>query len=365
MISPNFGGSGHQIEMQFGSPHMGIVRQPPPTSVPPPQTNIHHNPPPWIKPVGNQKVEVEQSKMTNQDVDTSAVVQPIEEVKMDICDTWEQEKVQRLTEEVEKFEQEVMNIEKSSKAKEKGDPVREVTIEPEKLAAKDDNKSEKLTTEDNHKPGKLLGKDNALDKLTTEDNKLDELAVEDVKLEKTVEDDKKVNEPAATNIPVELAADIYKQTTEIQSELKDDSLIEMENLDDANLDNEKEAISLEANKNAKKPEDPKEEIPKELLMDDNKDFQKRSDDGTSSKAALMADTRVYDIQQTGESNETQDEVDHMLKSKSDNGVLEQQPEGVEENKCDVKSEECHTDGDDAMDLQDSSSETNEHATGNA
>ena len=362
MISPNFGGSGHQIEMQFGSPHMGIVRQPPPTSAPPPQTNIHHNPPPWIKPVGNQQVEVEQSKLTNQDVGTCAdTVQPIEEVKMDICDTWEQEKVQRLTEEVEKFEQEVMNIEKSSKAKEKGDAVTAVTIEPEKLAAKDD-KSEKLTTEDNHKPEKLFGKGNALDKLSTEDKKLDELAVEDVKLEKeTVEDDKKMNKLATTNIPVELAADIYKQTTETQSELKDDS---MENLDDTTLDNEKEAMSSEANKNAKKPEDPKEEIPKELLMDDNKDFQKKND-GTSSKAALIADTKVDDIQQTDESNETEDKMDHMLKSKSDSGVLEQQPEGEEENKCDVKSEECHTDGDDAMDLQDSSSETNEPATGNA
>jgi len=367
MVGPNFGGAGHQMEMQFGGPHMGIVRQPPPTSVPPPQTSmqhqasINHNPPPWIKSVGSQQMEVEQTKLTNQDIsnpEPEGTVQPIEEVKMDICDTWEQEKVQRLTEEVEKFEQEVMNIEKSSKSKEKGDQVTEALNKPEKLAAKD--KPENLSAE-NYKPGKLP---DTLDKLATKDNKPDELAVENIIPEKkTVEDDSKVYEPAAENIPVELAVDNCKLTTETQS---DDSITAIKK-DDLILGNEKEDLLFKANEDAKKP---REEISKELPMDDNNEDIKK--DGTSTVVAddmAMAYTKVDSIQQTGDSipsNETED--NHMLQSKLENDAVEQQP-GREvgenkETKCDsVKGEEHHTEGDDAMDLQESSSETNEPATG--
>jgi len=136
MVSPTFGG-GHQMEMQFGGPQismqhmplgsghqMEMLQQPLSTNMPPPQINSTQFP----SAVGNQiptnkfgehHIESKQdqagseSDLNGKSVEPSTV-ENNEGDKMDICDTWEQEKVQRLAEEVEKFEQEVMNIERNS-----------------------------------------------------------------------------------------------------------------------------------------------------------------------------------------------------------------------------------------------------------
>ena len=130
------------MEIRFGTPQMNmqqmasghqmeILRQPPPTSIPPPQINPNQflsavasqNLPPDTP--GERQMESQQQVQTGQEGDhreSETVTKPVEPSaaenddsdKMDICDTWEQEKVQRLTEEVEKFEQEVMNIEKNN-----------------------------------------------------------------------------------------------------------------------------------------------------------------------------------------------------------------------------------------------------------
>ena len=366
------------MEMQFGGPPMGIVRQPPPTSILPPQANMQHqasmnqNPPPWIKPVGSQQMEVEQSKLTIQDMDTSAepvdMAQPIEEVKMDICDTWEQEKVQRLTEEVEKFEQEVMNIEKSSKTKDTCEPI---TKTPEKLVAKDDKPENLATTKPDAKdddiPEKLV--DNKLDELAVEDNKPDEP-------EKLVaKDDNGLDKLAAEDKLVELAAKVYKPATETQSE-PEDSKTEIGELDikeDATLDNKKEDLQFETGEDTKKPENPKKEISKELPTHENNEYAEKRSDGTNKEVTdkMMEDTKV---DESIPSNEIEDNIDHMLEAKFaklDDDALEQQPgEAVEgenkETKCDgVKGEKHHSTYGDVMGLQDSSSETNEPSTGDA
>lgn len=134
MTSPTFGG-GHQMEMQFGAPQINVqqiqpgsghqmemLRQPPPTSIPPPQVENQvtpvaesQNPPPDIP--GEHQIESQQKEQMGKENDsTSKAMESVNDDgdKMDICDTWEQEKVQRLAEEVEKFEQEVMNIERNS-----------------------------------------------------------------------------------------------------------------------------------------------------------------------------------------------------------------------------------------------------------
>ena len=131
------------MEMQFGAPQinmqqmpppgghqMEMLRQPPPTSIPPPQVNPNQflsaaasqNLPPDMP--GERQMESQQQEQTGEKSDhqEDTVTKPVEPSaaenddsdKMDICDTWEQEKVQRLAEEVEKFEQEVMNIERNN-----------------------------------------------------------------------------------------------------------------------------------------------------------------------------------------------------------------------------------------------------------
>ena len=132
------------MEMQFGAPQinmqqipppsghqMEILRQPPPTNVPPPQVNPNQfvstvtsqNPPSDTH--GEHQIESQKQEQAGQESErqeSDTITKPVEPSaaenddsdKMDICDTWEQEKVQRLAEEVEKFEQEVMNIEKNS-----------------------------------------------------------------------------------------------------------------------------------------------------------------------------------------------------------------------------------------------------------
>lgn len=139
MVSPTFGG-GHQMEMQFGGPQMNLqhmplgsghqmemLQQPPPTNIPPPQMNSTQFPlaavgnqlPPNDK-LGEHRIESKQQEQEEKKEDSntkpveSSTAENNEGDKMDICDTWEQEKVQRLAEEVEKFEQEVMNIERNS-----------------------------------------------------------------------------------------------------------------------------------------------------------------------------------------------------------------------------------------------------------
>ena len=138
MVSPTFGG-GHQMEMQFGGPQMNVqhmpltsghqmemLRQPPPTSIPPPQINPNQFPsavpsqnlPPSTP--GEQQMEPQPKEQKSEEKESatklveSSAGENDDSDKMDICDTWEQEKVQRLAEEVEKFEKEVMNIEKNS-----------------------------------------------------------------------------------------------------------------------------------------------------------------------------------------------------------------------------------------------------------
>lgn len=130
--------------MQFGAPQMNmqqipppsghqmeVLRQPPPTSIPPPQmkpnqflsTATGQNLPPDTP--GEHQMESQQQEQAGQESEhqeNDTATKPVEPSatenddgdKMDICDTWEQEKVQRLAEEVEKFEQEVMNIERNS-----------------------------------------------------------------------------------------------------------------------------------------------------------------------------------------------------------------------------------------------------------
>lgn len=128
------------MEMQFGAPQvnmqhmppppggghqMEMIRQLPPTNIPPSQMNSNQfplpvrnqNPTPADLPgehqMESQKQEQE-SDTTTKPVESSSTAENDDSDKMDICDTWEQEKVQRLAEEVEKFEQEVMNIERNS-----------------------------------------------------------------------------------------------------------------------------------------------------------------------------------------------------------------------------------------------------------
>ena len=143
MVSPTFGG-GHQMEMQFGAAQINMqqmpppsghqiemLRQPPPTNVPPPQMNSNQFPSAVtgqnLTPdtPGEHQMESQQQEQTGQESErreSDMATKPVEPSaaenddsdKMDICDTWEQEKVQRLAEEVEKFEKEVMNIEKNS-----------------------------------------------------------------------------------------------------------------------------------------------------------------------------------------------------------------------------------------------------------
>ena len=123
------------MEMKFGGPlmnmqhmplagghQMEMLQQPLPTSIPPPQINPNQfsstvpsqNLPPSTP--GEQQPKEHRSEEKES---TTTLVEPSagendDSDKMDICDTWEQEKVQRLAEEVEKFEKEVMNIERNS-----------------------------------------------------------------------------------------------------------------------------------------------------------------------------------------------------------------------------------------------------------
>jgi len=378
MVSPNFGG-GHQMEMQFGGPPMGMVRQPPPTNIPPPQTNIqqqggmNHNPPPWIKPVESQQMEVDRSMPSSQDmdtqsmpssqnIDTTAEPPPIEEVKMDICDTWEQEKVQRLTEEVEKFEQEVMNIEKNSKAKsinqtaiEPEKPVIDGACEPQKLAVVGDIKQEKLSVEDDSKSEKLAAK------IDTKPEKLvDDIG--NVPKKQACEENSKPDK-LAEDKPDELAEKVHASATETLRESVDDCKTGTERFDAKEVAFLDKVGEDHPNKDTRKPE---EKISKESPTGKHTTAESVSTGGIDK--AMAEDHKVDHV--TGDdlaSNVVEDKVDHMLEPKFDSGGLEQQP-GEEENKetkCDKGEEHQNVVGDDTMDLQDSSSETDKQATGEA
>ena len=136
-------GGGHQMEM---------IRQPPPINVPSSQMNsnqfplpvANQNPSPADLPSEHQmeSQKQEQGDATAKPVESSPTAENDDSDKMDICDTWEQEKVQRLAEEVEKFEQEVMNIERNSMKASTDDTAPETTSATREAERTVDNTTE-------------------------------------------------------------------------------------------------------------------------------------------------------------------------------------------------------------------------------